>query len=179
MSKLITFFLFALIGMSILSGVMEGGGGYAVTELSSGITAAAVTIPVDSTDGFLSADYINIGDETILYTGKTANSFTGATRGYLDTEATAHADNTNVYTTDASAVNSALGFNIAATADSMGWWAAITIPWNFLVKTVPRIAVINYSFLSGELAIIGVLWYAMVGGLIVSLALYIAGGRRV
>jgi len=37
----------------------------------------------------------------------------------------------------------------------------------------------NYSFLSGQLAIIGWFFFAAAAGLIITLALYLAGGRRV
>lgn len=179
MSKLITAFLFLLIGASILSAVMEGGGGIVTTRLNGPITDADTTITVDSTTDYLDADYIIIGDEKVLYTGTTATEFTGCSRGYDGTEAVAHADNAIVYTADSSAVNNALGFSVAATSDTMGMWAAITIPFYFLTKTIPRIVMMNYSFLSGNLAIIGWFFFAAAGGLVITFALYLAGGRRV
>lgn len=182
MAKLVTFFLIVFTGMAILSGIMEGGGGIVATQLNGDLTAAATTVIVDDVDGYLSADYIVIGDEQILYTGTTtapSPRFTGCTRGYGGTEAVAHADDSRVYTASASAINNALGFNIAATADSMGLWATITVPWNFLSKTMPRIIMLNWSFLAGELAILAYFFFAAAAGLIITLALYLAGGRRV
>lgn len=179
MAKLISFFLFVFIGSAILSAVMEGGGGIAATALSAAIDDDDVTISVDSTDGFLAADWIVIDDERILYTGKTSTTFTGCTRGYDGTEAESHAIDAMAYTMEASAINNAMGFNIAAEADSMGLWSAITIPFYFFTRTIPHIIRLNYSFLSGELAIIGWFFFAAGAGLIITLAISLAGGRRV
>lgn len=60
------------------------------TTLSSAITAGAATITVASTTGFPTAGTITIGTEQISYTGKTASTFTGATRGVNATTAAAH-----------------------------------------------------------------------------------------
>ena len=62
-----------------------------------GIDNAVTTIPVDSTTGFASTGTILIGSELITYSGKTATTFTGATRGAEGTTAAAHADNAVVY----------------------------------------------------------------------------------
>ena len=59
MNKLVAFFLVMLVGMSILSSVMEGGGGMVTTELTADITTTNTTIPVTTTNNFLSADYID------------------------------------------------------------------------------------------------------------------------
>jgi len=61
-----------------------------------GISDSDATITVDSTTDFSSSGYITIEDEVISYTGKTGVSFTGCTRGALDTTAAAHDDNTPV-----------------------------------------------------------------------------------
>lgn len=51
------------------------------TTLSGSITNVQTTIPVVTTSGFSSAGAIIIGAELITYTGITATSFTGCTRG--------------------------------------------------------------------------------------------------
>lgn len=158
---------------------MKGGGGIVAVALSDDITAVNTTIPVSSTTDYLSQDYVIIGAEKILYTGTTATTFTGCTRGYDGTTAAGHSEGDMVYTADASAINNAMGFNIAAEADSMGWWATITIPFRFMFQTLPRIARMNMSFMTGSLAIIGWFWLAMAAGFIITLALVLAGGRRV
>lgn len=52
-----------------------------VALLTESVNTTQTVIPVDSTDGFPSSGYIQIGSEVIQYTGKTATSFTGAIRG--------------------------------------------------------------------------------------------------
>lgn len=169
------------IGCAILSAVMEGGGGIQAIELATTIDNNDISIEVASTAGFLSADYIVIGDEKILYTSIDATHFNVPAngRGYDGTKAVTHIAGAMVYTADASAVNNALGFNIAATADSMGVWSAVTIPFFFLTKTLPRIVMMNFSFLGGQLAIIGWFFFAASAGLIITLAISLAGGRRI
>jgi len=177
------FFLFLFLGATILSSVMEGGGGIVAVELAAAIDDDDVVIEVASTSGFLDTDYIIIGNEKILYTWKDSTDFgrvaDPCTRGYDGTEATGHAIGDLVYTADASAINNALGFNIAATADSMGLWSTLTIPFFFFTKTVPRIVMMNFSFLSGELAIVGWFFFTAGIGFVITLAMHLAGGRRV
>jgi hypothetical protein len=74
------------------------------TTLRDSVSATATTIPVYVTTGFATVfhgpsysdgpsstvGYIKIDDEIIRYTGKTADSFTGCTRGVLNTVAVAH-----------------------------------------------------------------------------------------
>lgn len=67
------------------------------TLLNGAIDADDTTINVDSTTGFLSGGFIRIEDEIIQYSGITATSFTGCTRGVQGTTAAVHADNTPVY----------------------------------------------------------------------------------
>ena len=169
-----------LVGCSILGAIMKGGGGIVAAALSENVTAVSASLPLDGgTTDYLSQDYVVIGEEKILYTGKSSTDLTGCTRGYDGTDAVPHYLGDMVYTADASAINNALGFNIAAVQDTMGWWGTITIPFRFLFTTLPRIARINMSFLSGSLAIIGWIWFAMVGGFFITLALSLAGARRV
>jgi hypothetical protein len=63
-----------------------------VTTLTAGLTNTSTTpITVASTAEFLSAGGLLIGSELIKYTGKTATSFTGITRGAYGSTATSHA----------------------------------------------------------------------------------------
>jgi hypothetical protein len=50
-------------------------------------------VTVDGTDGFPEQGRLKIGQEEILYTGKTATTFTGLTRGSRGTQATTHSNN--------------------------------------------------------------------------------------
>ena len=183
MSKLITFFLVVFIGVTILASVMAGGGGIVATKLTAAINDIDTVLPVDSTEGYLEEDYLVIGDEKIFYNWIDDTNFgriaDPCTRGYDGTSAEAHADESMVYTEGASVVNNALGFNVAATSDAMGIWAVVTIPWNFLTKTIPRMISINWTFLGNDMAIIGYFFFAMGAGLVITIALSLAGGRRV
>jgi hypothetical protein len=61
-----------------------------VTTLTANINNAVTTIPVASTEFFQDSGAILIGSEVITYTGKTATSFTGCTRGQFGSSNAAH-----------------------------------------------------------------------------------------
>lgn len=63
------------------------------TALSAAITSSVTTaIAVGTTTGFPSAGVITIESEQIAYTGKTATTFTGLTRGHNSTTAATHSN---------------------------------------------------------------------------------------
>lgn len=73
------------------------------TELNGSITNSQTTITVDTTAGMLLPGdlletYVQIDDEVIRYTGLTATTLTGCTRGQLGTTAAAHSDEAEVST---------------------------------------------------------------------------------
>ena len=70
------------------------------TQLNGAITTSDTTITVSTTAGFLTSGSIQIGSETIDYTGKTDASFTGCTRGARGTTVSAHADKADVAQAD-------------------------------------------------------------------------------
>jgi hypothetical protein len=69
----------------------------AVDYLNGAINSTDATITVDSTAGFATTGTILINQELITYTGKTATTFTGCTRGTNGTVAASHNDNSTVY----------------------------------------------------------------------------------
>lgn len=77
------------------------------TTLSTSIPNGSSTadIVVASTSGFLSAGALLIGSELIKYTGKTATTFTGITRGQYSSSASSHT--AGVYVSEAQPVPSA------------------------------------------------------------------------
>jgi hypothetical protein len=85
-------------GIDIADGLRLGKDGPVggTTLLDGSITDSDTTITVDSTDGFSTKGVILIENEFIWFTGKTATTFTGCTRGRNDTVAAAHADNVAV-----------------------------------------------------------------------------------
>ena len=94
------------------------------TTLNGDINASVTTVTVASTTGFESSGTITIGEENITYTGKTATTFTGCTRGADSTTAASHTNGDAV-------VRSSKWYNItrssgaySATADE-GWTSTI------------------------------------------------------
>lgn len=65
-------------------------------QLNGALTATATTITVDDTSDFQAQGRILIDSEVISYTGKTATTFTGCTRGEEGTTATTHSDDAAV-----------------------------------------------------------------------------------
>ena len=63
----------------------------------AGITAAATSMTVDSTVGFEDSGFIRVGTEVMSYSGKTATTFTGLTRGAGGTTAQIHADDAKIF----------------------------------------------------------------------------------
>jgi len=76
-------------GESFVSTTNLGG---TTIDSSGGITSGATTINVVGTSSFPSTGAINIDIEEISYSGKTATSFTGCTRGINGTTAASHID---------------------------------------------------------------------------------------
>lgn len=179
MSKALAFMLLLYFGLALCVGILAGGGGYAATSLTVGVDGDDVVLPVGSTSGFLSTDYIEIGSEKVLYTGVTATTFTGCSRGYDGTTAGSYPIGTAVYTTSASVVNSALGFNIAATVDSMGLWSIVTVPFNFVTKTVPQMLLMPYMLFRGNLVIFAVVLVLIQIAIVITIAMSFIGARRV
>lgn len=62
----------------------------AQTTLRTNLTTSATTADVHDTSQFPSSGYLHIGTEAIAYSGKTATTFTGLTRGVWGTIAQAH-----------------------------------------------------------------------------------------
>jgi hypothetical protein len=71
------------------------------TALNAALSVSATTVPVATTSGFASSGSIYIGSEIITYTGTTATTFTGCTRGTGGSTATSYPIYTGVaqYTT--------------------------------------------------------------------------------
>jgi hypothetical protein len=70
---------------------------YPVTRLNGALTPGACPITVDSTRGFLPQGVIKIDNEYIHYTGTTATTFTGCTRGFKGTSDVGHGNMKSVY----------------------------------------------------------------------------------
>jgi len=180
-AKAVAFMLLLYFGMSLCVGILAGGGGYAATSLTADIDADDNTLPVVSTSGFLdSADYIEFSDgEKVLYDSITNTSFEDCTRGYEGTMPEVHPEGTMVYTTSANTINNAIGFNIAATVDTMGLWSIITVPFNFFIKTMPRLLLMPYQLFRGDLMIVAVVLVLIQVAIVITIAISFIGARRV
>ena len=173
--KLLVTFLFVFIGCSILAAVMQGGGGIVSTVLTSNVTENTTSIPVVSTSLFTNQDIIRLGNEKILYSSKNTTCFFVHTRGYGDTTTEAFEAGRRVYSTEAGALNDALGFNVGVQIETGGTWGLINLPINFLIHTVPHLIVLNANlFKIPELSIIPIFWFGFGIALLVELAIRIA-----
>jgi len=162
---LIFFLVLTIVGMTV-----DGSGGVVSTRLNGALTAANLTVTVDSTDGFLTADTIHIDKETITYTGLGGGgtTFTGCTRGAQGTTAAIHAGDTMVYSSDAGILNAALGFNIVSLTAGGGKMAIINLGWNVITVTIPRLVLCDYSvFDRMPFVIIRVVFQLMVTALVI------------
>lgn len=168
-----------LVGCGILIGIMAGGGGVSTTDLTASVSANQPYLPVITTTDFYTPDYILIGQEKIFYTSINATAFLSCERGYGDTTASVHPEGARVYTAVASAVNNALGFNIVAAQDELGWAAFLTIPFKFVFITIPHIMKMSTNLLQGDLAIISWVFYIMAAGFVITLAWSLIGSRRI
>jgi len=157
--KLIAAFCTLFFVGTVLSAIMEGGGGFNTTYLTNDESAVSTTIEVPSTDSWLHSDIIIIGNEKIRYTSKGDTRFNvPATdgRGYDGTSASAHEVGSYVMSKDTNVVNSILGFNIASTGTTVGSVSIPLVLWNFIFTSVPRLAMWDYSWLTPDMLLLKV-----------------------
>lgn len=184
MGKAIMAMLFVFIIVSIGGGVAQGTTtNLAASTLITTIDEDDTTIEVNSTEGFADYGFIQIGNEIIGYSNKTATTFVGSVvqpmvRGAQETEATSHAAGTTVRTLESSMLNNSIGYKIAVISDSAGLMAFITIPWAILTMLTTFLT-LPLGFLGTDFAILTYIWGILGIGIIASLAISVAGGRRV
>ena len=140
----------AFVVGTILSFSVEGEFGIASTDLTNSVNESSTSIVVGDTTGFLNIDYVTIGNEQICYTGKTATTFTGVTRGCNNTGASSHAAGALVFNEASGVLNSLVGFNIA---EAMSISGVVKVP--FMVtsafNSLMKILSWDYSYLEGTL----------------------------
>lgn len=108
------------------------------TTLTGAMTNVSTTpITVTSTDKFASAGTLLIESELVSYTGKTATSFTGITRGVYGTTNTSHSIGVNV--TEAQAVASSTS-SLAVPLDSTDTSNGVSIDTTTTSKVVFEVA---------------------------------------
>jgi hypothetical protein len=117
------------LGVMGLSGTSQ----HQKAVLSGNITSSVTTIPVASTTGFDAADYSNgvvlIGSEYVSYTGLTATTFTGCTRGAFGTIAASHTSGDAIYMTlyEAARVEAIIGTTVTVDVVSAVSLTGVTV----------------------------------------------------
>jgi hypothetical protein len=169
MGKFVISYFVLYLAFSMLSSVMSGGGGITATQLTAYISDNVTTIPADTT-GFLEADTIFIQNEEILYSGKTAGSFTGCVRGYNESDPSSHNSGTAVYTRTTDVLNAAFGFNVIKTGEAYGTMGVVNIGFRFLTRGIGELASFNFAFLTGDWVYLRYFGMAIGFGLIIVFA---------
>ena len=182
MGKGVIFMLFMWMIVSIAGGVMQGSVSLATTTLTEAIDDSDTTITVTSTAGFENTGFIVLLDERIGYSSITDTTFEGSIaqpllRGTNDTDAIAHAIGEKVRTVESSMMNSSLGYHLAIFSDSSGAISFVTMPFAF-VSLLASFFVLPLAFLGSDLEILTYIWGVLSIGIIVSLGISLAGGRR-
>ena len=173
MSKMIGGLVFMYIIFSVLLSFMNGGGGLNTTVLLADMSPTDTVATVESTAGFLSADIVIIGGESMTYTSLDYTHFYGLDRNSGASHYAVNSDgaNTFVYSQQTSLINNALGFNVNAVTTSSGVISIFTIPAKFFTTTMPNL-VSGQSmaqFLPPQMAFLAYIWIGLTAGMVVSL----------
>ena len=180
MSRQLVFFLFMFLYAMILSGAMSGEIGLVSAALAGAVDSNDTTVTVDTTSGFPSSGRLWIGDEQLSYSGTSATTFTGLTRG-VDTEASSHASSTRVYSEGAGVANQLLGYRVLSTLQSgqnpifQTFTVATQLPIvlkNIIVKLVQA----DFAFFDGHGAWLKfIIYYPLAAGLVISTLGFVFG----
>jgi hypothetical protein len=180
MSKLITFFIMAWLGLAILGSVLQGSGGVVVTKLTASITSTTTSpIAVTSTNGFPSSGFVVIGGERISYTTKDSTHFGTAgnpnTRGYkvdgIGGSAVVHTNTSEVSTVEVDKLKQMMDHTITTIQDASGPFAFITIGYAFFSMLGQVFFKMPFDMLGTDLAFITYIWAALGIGALVSIVL--------
>ena len=183
MGKALMYMMFVWLVVSIAGGVVQGSTVSVVTTaLTADISDADTTITGSNTNGFPDTGIITILDERIAYASKTDTTFKGnlaqpLVRGASDTDAVVHVTGERVRTIESSMMNSSMGYRLAVLSDASGLLAFVTIPFSF-IALLASFLVLPLAFLGTDLEILAYLWGVLSIGIVVSLGISLAGGRR-
>jgi hypothetical protein len=156
MGKFIAGFVILYIIITMCHAIVDGGGGFNSTKLTSNLTATDTTINVSNTGGFLSADFVVIEGEKVSYTGKTGTTFTGCVR----TNGKVHIKGKMVYSPETSVINETLQFNPSAISSNAGFFTVPIIFWKFFTVTIPATISTSIPGADGDWAVFGLMWSA-------------------
>lgn len=178
------FFGFMFVVVAIAGGLIQSSSPFARTQLTADLSASGNIVYVSSTDGFPSSGILAIGDERIAYSHKTSTTLYGiplinpVVRGANSTTAAAHVTGSIVAMPESALANSSIDYSVALLSDSAGATAFLTVP-TAVFSLLLAYGMAPLAFLGTGLQILTILWAVMFVGMIVSLAIYVAGGRRV
>ena len=189
MGRAIQFMIFMWFMVSIAGGIYSGSVSASTTVLTSDLAIDETDhIDVASTTNFPDTGIVVIGDEKIAYAAKTATtldrtdvlgvSINPMTRGVGSTVAAAHTTGDRVRTVESAMLNSSMDYKIATLTDAAGVTAFVTIPYSFL-SLIVSFFILPIAFLGSDLQILTYLWAVLTIGLVVTIAISLAGGRRV
>lgn len=183
MGKATMFLAFVWLVVCLAGSVVSGSIAVATTRLTADITDADTTITVSSTNGFLDTGIIIIGDERIAYSDTTATTFRGTAarplvRGTSDTDAAAHVTGDRVRTVESMVFNQSMAYNLAVLSDASGLMYFVAAPLA-IFSLLLSFVVLPLDFLGTDLQILTYIWGVVGIGMIVSLTIALAGGRRV
>lgn len=183
MGKATMFMMFVWLIVCIAGSVAQGYIDFVRTSLTVAIDDDDATITVKRTEGFPDSGIIVIRDERIAYSSTTATTFTGnlarpLVRGAENTEAVAHEIGEHVATVQGSMMNSSAAYNIAVMADASGLQAFISAPLAFFAL-LGSFFFLPIQFLGTDLQILTYIWAVIGVGMLASLTISLAGGRRV
>ncbi len=183
MGKMIMFFGTVWALTCLAGGFLQGSAPGVSASLTATLSAVGTTINVSSTNGFPTPGIVTIRGERIAYSSKTAATLTGnparpMIRGLDNTTAVAHVTGEVVRTVESGLVNQAVDYNLAVLSDSAGLMAFIQAPVA-IFDTIKTFVATPFGFLGTDLQFITVLWSIAMFGMIVSVVIAMAGGRRV
>lgn len=184
MAKMIMFMAWMWLIVSIAGGIYQGSTVTMVaTTLETAIDDSATTLTVSSTNGFPTTGTIVIGDERIAYADTTANTFEGnpaqpLIRGSSSTEAVSHEAGETIRTVESSMFNASMGYRLAVLSDASGVLAFVAIPFAFL-SLIASFFTLPLAFMGTDFQILVYIWGVLSIGVIVGIAISLAGGRRV
>jgi len=181
MNNFFMFLLLIFVGGQMLSLFMEGRTGIANTPLLKDITLASTVLDVEDTSGFLSSNFVILGDEDICYTGVTAHSFTGLTRGCNDTDPAIHSAGALVYDEGSGFLNRAVAMqeHEATSEGGFGGWlkgkfrfVGVATSW---ASMIAQMVAWDYAYLDGLGIFVKLPLYVLSAGLVFGLFRMVIG----
>ncbi len=168
--------LFIYIGAMLWSMTMESQSFIGATALTSAVSASAGTLLVGDTGSFPSSGVRGfIGKEEFSWSGKTATSFTGVTRGINSSNPTVHASGIRVYNETSGLVNLGIDFNVIEFSEGNSWIAnAFEVARSpveligMFIKLMAKLLLWDYGWLEGDMVVLKYFFYVFGAGLLLS-----------